>query len=105
VTRSGMSAGPRSPAPWSLPPEPSRVGGQALAVAPSGRSVPALHDWARSWILISKPASICRWMTISAAAGGSGIGTGQSSLWNRSARTCCGGELAHVDRLSPCQAA
>jgi hypothetical protein len=59
----------------------------------------------RSWALISKPASISHWMTISAAASGSGIGTGKSSLSNRSASTVQRGELAHVDRFSPCQAA
>jgi hypothetical protein len=44
------------------------------------QSATALHDWARSRALTSKPASIGRWMTISAVAAGSGIGTGKSSL-------------------------
>ena len=38
-----MSAGSKPPAPWSLSFEPSRVSGQPLAVALSGRSAPALH--------------------------------------------------------------
>jgi hypothetical protein len=44
------------------------------------RSAPPLHDWARSWALISKPASVNRQRTISAAAFGFGIGIGKSPL-------------------------
>jgi hypothetical protein len=80
---------------WSrffcLSPQPSCVvGGQALAIAPPCRSAPTFMIVARSWALISKPASISRRRTISAAASGYRIGTGKSSLSKRSTSTCCG---------------
>jgi hypothetical protein len=80
---------------WSrffcLPPQPSCVvGGQALAIAPPCRSATTFMIVARSWALISKPASISRRRTISAAASGSRIGTGKSSLSKRSTSSASG---------------
>ena len=70
--------GPESPRQL-LSPHPPSVSGNPLAVALSVRSAPPLHVRHLSAGLISNPASISRWMTISAACSGSRISAGKSA--------------------------